>query len=504
MASLTDVVCQWAGLRPEFSAVTALEIEDTVLGGGGFGDNFVCRSLNGAPCPAPGLVVKIFKDDGKGSEKAGWETTQKFQAALGRLDTLRRSRGESPLRDIPGLLAVPQFAFTAKLHGKPVRGYAALRLDTCGYVRFDSFTEADDPNRLQEYQLLSLRDRIQMAGDFVEAFDLLAVMGFVHGDINPQNLFVNIAEKRLAVIDFDSGAVVEQAGDQPGTWGKPGDWLALEITQQLCGKRGSGRVVVNILSDLWSVGVGVHYLLFLFHPLFYLRDLGGNTLKAYVSPGTRGWPHIAANDPLFNAANAPMYGPYIRRVAKLPTSLRNAFARLINRGTLEPNKRPTPQEWQAAFKKAFAPAMIRRFEVDASIILAGKTVTLSWDVENAERLYIDGVGDVTGQTQIRITIRQDTSFTLRVVDANGVVVAQTLPTVRVCYLPNLTMKLPSALPYLRCDISPIGKALRNIKASVSRIILPAELRGRGRSFTRLHRLHKPERIRLPRFLLPRL
>lgn len=75
--------------------------------------------------------------------------------------------------------------------------------------------EGTDAKRALEYRSLSLKQRLQIAAHLVEAFGLLALVGFVHGDINPQNSFVNVSECCVAVIDFDSGAMVEQAGDQP-------------------------------------------------------------------------------------------------------------------------------------------------------------------------------------------------------------------------------------------------------------------------------------------------
>ena len=440
MATLANLRCVPAGLRPEFGAVTSLEIEDTPLGGGGFGQNYVCRTLNGA-VPPLALVVKILIDNGQGSARHGSETIQKMMERLRDLNARCQARGEPPLCDVPALLAVPQFSFEATLHGQNVCGYGALRLDTQGHVPFDTFTDGDEALR-QDYLSFPLAHRLQIAGDLAQGFRLLDEIGFVHGDINPENLFINPAEGHLALIDFDSGAVVENPGDQPATWGKPGDWLAPEINAQraAASPHPNKQVVVDRLSDAWSFGIGVHYLLFLHHPLVYLKDLGARTLQDYFAANL--WPEIAPHDPLYNAANDAVYQVYRQEIRSLPTPLVNAFDVLLNTGTFAPGLRPDGVAWARALGAALNPPVIHAFVADRRVIPVGGSVTLFWQVDHAQRLHLGGVGDVTGQNSAVVTPRHDTVFTLTATGTFGQVSA-TSPLVRVFAGPTLP-----ALPHI--------------------------------------------------------
>lgn len=265
-------------------------------------------------------------------------------------------------------------------------------------------------------------------------------------------------------------------------------------------------VILRAISKCLRASSGISRIIISYSPISKckraLRDFGDNSLNAYFMPGA-GWPIIAPTSPLFNALNATTYAQYSHQVAALPLPLKNTFARLVNRGMLAPGKRPTPQEWQTVFRSAFAPAKINRFAVDSPIVRIGGVVTLSWDAENAERLYVDGVGDVTGLSQIRATVHRDTAFTLRATGATGNVVSLTLPFIRVYRLPLPPIATPLAEPpRLRWDNTTVHRVLQKVRASLSRFTSRTALPFVG-TYARPSRLPEPPRIRLLRILLPK-
>ncbi len=511
MATLADLRAVSFGLRPELSVLQTLEIEDQPLGGGNFGQNYVCQSVNSAPSPLP-LVIKILQDDGNGSLRHGSETLQKLGERLRDLDTRCQRRGEPPLRDVPALLAVPQFYFEARLRGQDVCGYGALRLDTLGYVSFDTFTDGD-ADVMQDYLALPVADRIRMAYDLADGFRLLEEIGFVHGDINPPNLFVHLAEGHLAIIDFDSGAVVENPGDQPATWGKPGDWLAPEVTAQLAGPPGK-PIIVDCRSDAWAVGIGIHYLLFLHHPLVYLSDFGSGTLQSYFAAHL--WPEIAPQDALYNAANDAVYRHYRQELPTLPTPIQNALDVLLNTGTFAPDRRPDGAAWARALGATQQPPVISFFDADALMIPMGASVTLTWQVDHAHKLWLSGVGDVTGQSSAMVAPLRSMRYTLTAYGAFGQA-AESTPVVRVIPGPTLgpiPVPPPPKLPTLRANApkAPNGqggplplcalRALRFTRMSQSPVVPGINPLGRPMAAL-LPRLRLPL-LRLPRGPLPGL
>lgn len=402
---MTNLWVVSGGLRPELAGIPIqqMEIESVPLGGGGFGANYPCLSLNGAPPPLP-LLIKILKDDGKGSLAHARQTVLELMVRLKALGAKRQQRGERPLFQVPALLAVPLFWFEGQWNGQAVCGYGAVRLDTLGYRPFDQFTDGD-PARTRLYRTTPTKHRFQMAADFAEGMHLLAEVGFLHGDLNPENLFVHLKDGHLAIIDFDSGGV----GGQPGTWGKPtSDWIAPEIIAALAA--GNPRPTVTEESEAWSLGVGIHYLICLFHPLAYLKDLGGQTLSAYFQ--RERWPNVHSGSPLAHPINGRGLPRYVHALTHLPRPAYNLFDQFLNAGTLNPARRPVPLLWQQAFQGQIRPPAIQFFTADHPVVLPAQAVTLAWWVDNAAQVELAGVGDVTGTSQVSLTPPKDVTFTL--------------------------------------------------------------------------------------------
>jgi serine/threonine protein kinase len=130
------------------------------------------------------------------------------------------------------------------------------------------------------------RDVVRMASGVCTALGLCHSRGIVHGDIKPQNLFVNEAgydgKPVLRLGDFGSGALVPDAA---------GDFASPEV---LCGDEPDAQ------SDLYSLGMvlycfimerfflfAVNYLVALFYGLFgavagVMGDLTMSVIKRQV------------------------------------------------------------------------------------------------------------------------------------------------------------------------------------------------------------------------------
>jgi Protein kinase domain len=409
---LTNLKVIAGDLCPELAGVTItdMEIEDISIGGGGFGSNHPCVSVNGTPPRLP-LLIKILRDDGKGSLAHARKTVIALMQNLKQQDIKRQQQGLLPLAKVPALRAIPQFWFEGKWRGQSVCGYAAVRLDTLGFAPFSTFTDGD-PKRARLYQSTPTAKRFRMIMGFAEGMQILSDAGFLHGDMNPENLFVHLANGEVAIIDFDSGGV----GTAPWTWGKPtSDWIAPEIIAELA--KGNQQPTVTPQTEAWSLGVGIHYLLFLFHPLVFLKNLGGSTLAQYFQKNQ--WPELPVVASLRHKDNCKRLTAYANALTFLPQSAHMAFDILLNQSVHDPQKRPTPALWQQAFQGRLVAPRIKYFTSDTPVVLSGGQVTLSWDVENAVQLELLGIGNVTGRTSITLTLQQGTTFTLIVHGLGG-------------------------------------------------------------------------------------
>jgi serine/threonine protein kinase len=323
--------------------------------------------------------------------------------------------GKSLLGQFPALCGVPQLSFEGRLDNKPVIGYSANDLTHAGYEDFGKILENDA--QITSFQTIPLFSKMRLAAQFVSAFDFLSNrLHFIHADIKAEALFIDLSNVRCAIIDFDSGALARDPSDKPTTYGTRQDWLAPEIIAQLDSTSGSNRLVkVDILSDVWSVAIAIHYLLFGFHPLFFLTEISERSMREYL--GRFQWPDADSRCSYFRYSRS--YSQYHQFITTLlPQEILRRFAFTINKGYSNPSQRTTYGQWNAIFQATNQPR-IQHFTADRTFLTDARPVRLNWNVTGAARLEITGIGNVMNQTSIDIPVKQDTVFELVLIPDAG-------------------------------------------------------------------------------------
>lgn len=425
---ITILSAQTTGLDPAFLATRSVEIEDTPLGQGGFGEVYRAHSFDSRKTTPQ--VIKLLIDNGHGVARRGLETIKELQRRLNVKNTeLLQSSGRSLLNHVPALRGVPQFSFEGTLEGRRVIGYSANDLSAAGLEDFGHILE-DDAKTLQ-FQALPLAAKMRIAAQLVGAFHFLSThILFIHADIKAEALFLDTKQLRCAIIDFDSGALARDPNDKPTTFGTKQDWLAPEVVKQLDTPGNSDRVIkVDLLSDIWSVNVAVHYLLFGFHPLFFLTEISDRSIGAYFQRFQ--WPDVATGFQYFRQEYSSVYRQYVAFLkTKLPVEVVQRFAFTINKGYLDPTARTTYGQWKTVLGAINRPA-IRHFSSDRALITDARPVRLSWDVSGAACLEIAGIGEVTRQNSVDVRVKRDTVFTLLLTPDEGAPLRKSLQ-VQVC------------------------------------------------------------------------
>jgi WD40 repeat protein len=320
-------------------SVHSIEIKPRPFASGGFGELYFCQSLNQNIQTTLPQVVKIFHDDI--NTQKSFQTIQKLQEGIIRIQQ------QKSIKDLAALYALPQLSFSGMLEGEKVYGYLANRLNRNEYAEFDRIIE--DPRVTQEYYQISLAQKIKYALDLVAGFQILRELNYIHADINAENIFIGIKQPNSVIIDYDSGAVTLSTQDSPSTWGKPNEWVAPEIAKQLSEQKIIQTVKVNLLSDIWSVAVGVHYFIFLKHPFFFLNDLSERTMKNYFTHHR--WPKCDVHAPYFNKNVLAFYEKYLSLLEKaLPQEIFKRFDSTFNEGFYNPAMRTSYTTWISVLK----------------------------------------------------------------------------------------------------------------------------------------------------------
>lgn len=410
MQTITVSTFYSTGLHNDFSSISTVEIEDKPFASGGFGDVYFCSSINGKALKIP-QVVKVFKNVTSGNAEKSYKTIKRLQERLKVRNQDLVNQNKPPISSMPAFKAIPQFSYEGTLNGKAVFGYSASRLDTMGFIPFEKVLE--DKAIARQFRDLNLETKLLFCYHLAYGFEILKSINYIHADINPQNFFINLSDGELAIIDFDSGAVMDDPNHKPDTFGKvaEADWLAPEISEQLANQTKTVPTIkVNLHTDTWSVAVGIHYLIFLQHPYFFLKDLGKDTIKKYLKSNK--WCEIKKGDANFNAnLNFSNYQKYVDLLEnKVPKEITRAFKSTFNDGCFKPQDRVSYDQWTIALKQSQTPPIIDSFNANKRVLVEGQEVTLSWSVRNVNRILINGSIDVTGKSEYTIRPTKTTSY----------------------------------------------------------------------------------------------
>lgn len=385
-------------LNQEFDNVTSIVTEKTPFARGGFGEIYFCTEINNKPNQAQ-QVIKILIDNGTGSDTRSFETLVRLQEEIIKYNIKLKQNNQKSLEEINALWALPQFSFKGTINGKSVIGYSANYLDKNWYEFDNIFNHANQSFRKQlrnSFYNLTIDHRLKMAHDLAEGFTHLGNMNFIYADLNPQNFFVNQKEGKLCLIDYEGGAV----NDAPETYGKPGEWLAPEIQEQL--RIGKSFITVDLNTDTWAVAIAIHFILFPFHPLFFLKVRGRNEMSEYLN--NYQYPNIDTSHQNFR--ELATYNWYLKSLKNsIPGSVVKAFADTINNGYNNRNKRLSYKQWMRALKDLMHPPVISGFSSSSNIILKGTSVNLSWQIDGTigKLTLNNGIGDITGKTSLQVS-----------------------------------------------------------------------------------------------------
>lgn len=425
MTKINKISAISSGISSEFSSISFIEIDDAPFASGGFGEVYHCKSINGKRTVIP-QVIKIFYNTNNNAYK-GFNTIQNLQSKIKSRVSELSQKSKQFNEEYIAMLGCPQFSFQGKLKRKIVYGYSANNLKSLGFEEFRDVLQ--DPNLLKKYQKLPLPDKLLIAYHIVKTFDYLYSVKYIHADFKSDALFVNLSKKQCAVIDFDSGSVMQSENDKPTTWGTPQDWLAPEIFVQFANglnKRQNANepipVKVDLLSDMWSVAVCIHYLIFTWHPFFYFSEISQRSLEKYIQ-GNYSFPNIDSRFSFLTKNQGLLklhknfYTNYFHN--QLPKELKNKFIQTFTNGCLNPNSRTSYSQWKSVLKVTQSPPIINFFRVDRTRVSDKKPIILDWNIDN-ESIVLLNKQDVTGKNSLSMQIRKDTAFTLTARNPFGV------------------------------------------------------------------------------------
>lgn len=336
------------GFDPFFQNVkkdSVIEIPSKDFAGGGFGDVYHALSFDGEKSPLE-QVVKIFKDE---RNEHGWRTIYELQDAIIEKRVQAEEMGRNFLDDHPCFIGFPQLIFEGMMDGKKVRGHITVNLISLGCTPLDKILPLgeDKTNDRINYLRRKAIDKMVMAYQFADCFNILHDIHYIHADITPDNVMVSMTEPLCVLIDYDSGVIVKKPDDNPITYGKlTSGWTPPEI-QIESREKGFGRINITHHMDLWSIAAAIHNLIFGF-PHLFLKYPTRPVYETYVSNHPN-WPDINLDDSSIefntNRENYEFYRYKVFESLELNKRTINEFRTTFTKGIFHPEYRTEIDCW---------------------------------------------------------------------------------------------------------------------------------------------------------------
>ncbi len=337
------------GFDPFFNKVTKgsdIIIPAKAFAGGGFGDIYHAISFNGEKSPLE-QVVKIFRDE---RNEHGWRTISELQEAIIKRRELSEDQGRNFLDDHPCFIGFPQLIFEGVIEREKVRGHITVNLISLGCTSLDKILPLgeDKTNDRINYLKRKAIDRVVMAYQLADCFNVLHDIHYIHADITPDNIMVSLTKPLCVLIDYDSGVIVRDSpDDNPITYGKlTGDWTPPEV-QIESREIGFGSISITHHMDLWSIAAAIHNLIFGF-PHLFLKHPTCPVYKIYAEKH-KNWPDIDLDDHSIefntNRENYEFYRHKVFESLELSDGTIKEFRCTFTKGIFQPEYRTEIDIW---------------------------------------------------------------------------------------------------------------------------------------------------------------
>ncbi|WP_045744169.1 hypothetical protein [Actinoplanes rectilineatus] len=276
------------------------------------------------------------------------------------------------------------------------------------------------------------RIRLELAYAVAGAVRDLHDAGAAFGGLNASTVLLRVTDRGVRIAETES--VTVRPGRSPLAAGVAAGHLAPEAYDGL----GEHPEAITAYADRWSLAVTVHLLLTGFHPYHFLADLSPRTIDEYLAAHT--WPRHRL------AAFAPFAVAYSAALQALPGDLVTLFARAFQQGRDDPRARPAAAEWLAVLASWIGQPAIVALHADRGCVLAGDTVTVSWQTRFAHRILIDGRESGAAAGSVEVVVDRPRRVLLRAIGPCGAIEAATgrIEVVRVAPMPMPDVRFPLA------------------------------------------------------------
>ena len=261
-----------------------------------------------------------------------------------RIQNVRSSSAQHAIAFVHHVLTRTDPATRERLPGLPVVVHAYADGTVAVLSRFVDGVSLEEGDSYAVLFRQGLAARLQVAASAASQLSLLHQSHIVWADPSEENFVLNLPHRHLLAIDVDGGGVLDGRGDfypglHPTVRYKPdGSLTAPEIALD-------PLLLPTPASDVWSLGVLIHRLLFSGIDALFWASTPDALLRAAV-----GWPLSQASAPGVELTLVDFHREILDSLGRVKLLLESTF-KPVN-GSWTPSSRPSAQEWARTLSTA--------------------------------------------------------------------------------------------------------------------------------------------------------
>ena len=299
------------------------KLSDKPFGQGGEGEIYDIVSQNE-------LCAKIYKPDERTQEK-----DQK----------LRRMIATPPTKDMLNYFAWPEDVL---FENGDFVGFVMKKFDIREYKSPTAINEYPPHDR--ECAQLSLYDKILIARNICAVLDAVHKLGHVVGDLNPNNIYVNVKQGYVLFVDVDSFHIKDGSKTYRCGVGMK-DYIPAEIQKRWLGNQNlSSLPLPTFTEESDNFALAIH--------IFQLLMNGVNPFACAILRPQRSVVAPQPSDnilkgfsPFWESASGIEIPSFAMPLTVLPSEIQALFYRAFRDGYRNPSARPSPEEWFRALER---------------------------------------------------------------------------------------------------------------------------------------------------------
>ena len=375
------------GTPEDIYKVERVVYQDDLIGEGGFGRIYKVNSIDGKYFD--NLLLKIYFD--KEHNNHSFDTIRNLHVKLKRVQT---KTGIPIYLDYPELLGLPFIAFRGKedVANEEVVGFIMYDLTKLQYHDFG----AEDASSLE----IDIYHSLVFAFQFSKVVNFLHSLNFYHADLKEDSIFLNLNDRKLSLIDFDSG-YHSDIQEKPITVGAISPWRRVGFfVKKLFNLNSKEEDTLKVkYEEYWILSNAIfQFISKLRTPYIFLKESDDSLKSKYLEKYR--WPEVGKSKNLFREDASSISKGIENLLEDLESNglgqIKSNLVSCFNEGLTKNEAIPTANRWMGDIHRMLSELEYRpeihAFDISTDAIdKPNQPIAFKWKAEKYNYIKVNGL-----------------------------------------------------------------------------------------------------------------